>query len=655
MALRIALTSLCFIVACGDSSSFQRLVPMPVAPTSSAPVTTRTQSQPLEGTPFVPTLSGHRLALFDDYAVVSDPEGPGEDGVQPQVHIVSLGQKRLLASLNLPKGSNPQAVAATKDGYAYVVLEGLGGVVAVNLPGQILGAFTKVCPAPADIAARQNDVLVACRSGEVITLTDQGLQTQIIAPNLSRIAVDEMGNVFVATQAAELIKVGVSGPVAPAPVALIGGGRVAQANSPNRLVPMPGGGVAMLFQQSLSGELTQDFETMSTTTTTTTVVPGGGYSGDTTVTTTDTTTTIIMCKTPATRPATTTSDVDGKLRPTRWAPGTLITDAAVLPSGKTLAVVDPAGGGVRFQPLEAPASDDTCDPSQPTSPMGSDGYPTGPQIPVKMPTAIGVVNHTINGDMPLVILNADPLELQLVGTSVPIQEGSGVPTAQTIPIRSRSLSEGFKLFHAQPVPLTESDPSAPPGAPNPLSISCASCHPNGMNNGATTTVFGLTHRVMPLAGHLKTAARVHWDGQDFHTDVIEGTWHTNMRGPELTPSQEQSLRQYIGQLKMPTGLSGDPTQLAAGRQAFTKAGCDQCHSPQNAYTNDGVADVGHGMHKVPSLIGVAYTAPYMSTGCALTLEQRFDDDACGGGAQHGDVASLSADERAALIAFLKTL
>src|SRR5581483_11552179 len=175
MALRIALASLCFIVACGDTSSFEKLPPVPVAPTS-APVTTRTQSQPLEGMPFVPTLSGHRLALFDDYAVVSDPEGPGEDGVQPQVHIVSLGQKRLLASLNLPKGSNPQAVAATHDGYAYVVLEGLGGVVAVNLPGQVLGAFTKVCPAPADIATRQHDVLVACRSGEVVTLTDEGKQ-----------------------------------------------------------------------------------------------------------------------------------------------------------------------------------------------------------------------------------------------------------------------------------------------------------------------------------------------------------------------------------------------------------------------------------------------------------------------------------------------
>jgi hypothetical protein len=649
MALRIALTSLFFIAACGDSSSFERLVSTPVSPTS-APVTTRTQSQPLEGTPFVPTLSGHRMALFDDYAIVSDPEGPGEDGVQPQMHIVSISQKRLLASLNLPKGSNPQAVAAANDGYAYVILEGLGGVVAVNLAAQVLGDFTKVCPAPADIATRQHDVIVACRGGEVVTLTDQGTQTQIVAPNLQRIAVDESGKVFVATAKAELIAVGASAPVAPQGVALLGGNRIAHGNTPKRLVPLPGGGVAMLFQQSLSGELTED--SVTTTTTTTTTVPGGYYTGDITVTTTSTTTT--ECKSPATRNSTTTSDANGNLHPTRWAPGTTLIDAAVLPSGKTLVVADPAGHGVRFQPIEAALTDDTCDTSDPVSPTGSDGYPTGPQVPVKMPTGVGVV-HNATGNGPIVILNHDPLELQLIDMSTPIQEGSGVSPSQTIPIRSRTLSEGFKLFHSEPVPLTESDPGAQPGAPTKLSVSCESCHANGMSNGATTTGFGVTRRVMPLAGHLATAARFHWDGQDFHTEIIDGTWHLNMRGGTVTPSQEQSLHDFVAQLRAPPSPVGDATQVALGRQAFIKAGCDMCHAPANAYTNDGLADVGHGMHKVPSLVGLVYTAPYMSDGCAATIEQRFDDVACGGGDKHDKYSSLDTAERSALIAFLKTL
>jgi hypothetical protein len=68
-----------------------------------------------------------------------------------------------------------------------------------------------------------------------------------------------------------------------------------------------------------------------------------------------------------------------------------------------------------------------------------------------------------------------------------------------------------------------------------------------------------------------------------------------------------------------------------------------------------MADVGRGLHKVPSLLGLAYTAPYMSDGCAATLEQRFDDAACGGGTKHGNVGALSTAERGALITYLKTL
>ena len=59
-----------------------------------------------------------------DVAVVSDPEGPTEDGTQPQVHLASISQRQLLASLNLPVGSNPEAVAVASDG-SYGIPEGL--------------------------------------------------------------------------------------------------------------------------------------------------------------------------------------------------------------------------------------------------------------------------------------------------------------------------------------------------------------------------------------------------------------------------------------------------------------------------------------------------------------------------------------------------
>jgi hypothetical protein len=227
-----------------------------------------------------------------------------------------------------------------------------------------------------------------------------------------------------------------------------------------------------------------------------------------------------------------------------------------------------------------------------------------------------------------------------------IQEGnpSGGVDPQPIALRARMLSPGYVIFHQSPAPGS--------GAPG---LSCASCHPDGLTSGATTTVNGVTRRVMPLAGRLANATIVHWEAQSFHDAVSEGTWHTNMGGPSLTTDQEQSLNAFVAQLKAPARPAGDPTQVALGKQLFESSGCSGCHNPATAYTNDSVADVGHGMHKVPSLVGLLYTAPYMSDGCAPTLEARFNDAACGGGAQHGMTQNLSADDQAALITFLKTL
>jgi hypothetical protein len=220
-------------------------------------MTTATQSAPLTGIPFVPALSGHRLAFVGDVAVVSDPEGPNEDGTRPQVHLASLSQMQLLASLNLPVGSNPESVAAASDGYAYVVAAGLGGVIAVDVARQKLGAFSATCPAPVDIATRGTDVLVACRGGEVVTLTSDRKETTLLPQQLARIAVDPTSRVFLATIDAEIIELGVAAAVAPATVALTGGGRVAHGNTPRRLLSMPSGGVLLQFQQSLTGELTE--------------------------------------------------------------------------------------------------------------------------------------------------------------------------------------------------------------------------------------------------------------------------------------------------------------------------------------------------------------------------------------------------------------
>jgi hypothetical protein len=386
----------------------------------------------------------------------------------------------------------------------------------------------------------------------------------------------------------------------------------------------------MAYQQSLSGELTDSTGPVA--------YYGGGTSS---------------CPMPATRPASVGYDVQNGFTGQMWVPGALILDAAISPSGEFLVEADAAGGTLRLQllgllttqagetGLNGRSADTECTPFD-----SALWLKDGVALSVDMPTSVAYAGQT------LVVLNASPsLELQLVegGDSIFSGAGAAPPVAEHVALRQRELSEGFKIFHT--------DPKRLPGQPSdtPQTLACASCHPNGLSNGATTTIQGTTHRVMPLAGHLATASLMHWEGGTFHEMVAESTWHNGMSGAELTPSQETSLRSFVGQLQPPGRPVASAADIALGQAAFSQAGCDQCHVPSTAYTNDQMKDVGKGLHKVPSLVGLVYTAPYMSDGCAATLEQRFDDPTCGGGAQHGDAASLTSAQRAALITFLKTL
>jgi hypothetical protein len=535
-----------------------------------------------------------------------------------------------------------------------VLASGLKGIISLDIAHAKLGFFAKVCDAPMDLATRGADVLVACRDGEVVTLTSNGVEVAPASPGLRRIAVDPQSRVFVANADGEVTELGVSAPIKPADVPFteeIGlqgpfgdNPRVAHANTPHRLLPLPTGGVAMLFQQSLSGELTLGAATSN----------GGDYGGSGT-----------SCQVPATRPSVTTSD-GSSFTPQYWMPGTHIVDAALSPSGQMLAVADTAGGAVRFQamagnpntftgdPFTVSDGSSQCQQQDPMSPQSSDGISTGPSVPVAQPTGVGFSGKTV------VVLNMQPLELQTIPDGTMLNEGDPIPPSLHISLRARQpspLIEGQQLFFSNPSSTPEVVNNFPGGdtfVPNPSTLACASGHPDGLSNGATTTLSGLTRRVMPLAGRLRSATLFHWAGGNFHDEVAEGTWHHNMGGAELTASQETSLVAFLRQLPAPVAPSGDAALIAAGRAAFHTGQCDTCHVPDTDYTNDQTADVGRGMHKVPSLIGVVYTAPYMSDGCAKTLEARFTDTACAG-ANHGAVQNLAPGDVPALIAFLKTL
>src|SRR5439155_3130054 len=110
-------------------------------------------------------------------------------------------------------------------------------------------------------------------------------------------------------------------------------------------------------------------------------------------------------------------------------------------------------------------------------------------------------------------------------------------------------------------------------------------------------------------------------------------------------------------------------------QAFAKAGCSSCHAGA-LYTNNGFAHVGtnetaglvgvvdffagqnvaafpnDGVN-VPSLLGVARSAPYLHDGSAATLRDRIENGRALD--QHGKTSLLSDGEVGDLIEFLKSI
>jgi Di-haem oxidoreductase, putative peroxidase len=172
----------------------------------------------------------------------------------------------------------------------------------------------------------------------------------------------------------------------------------------------------------------------------------------------------------------------------------------------------------------------------------------------------------------------------------------------------------------------------------------------------------------------------------------------------LRYSDEQlyALALYIYSLKPPANPNKFDAAAAHGQKVFKREGCSVCHTPP-LYTNNKLTPVdgfnvpadhlkkydilpisvgtdpalalktrrGTGYYKVPSLKGVWYRSPLEHNGSVVTLEDWFDshrlkDDYAptgfrGAGVKtraikgHAFGLSLSAKDRKALIAFLKTL
>jgi len=260
--------------------------------------------------------------------------------------------------------------------------------------------------------------------------------------------------------------------------------------------------------------------------------------------------------------------------------------------------------------------------------------PTG--IDVDPRTDIAVVWNQNSHDLAVVSLGSGAVD------TIPVAED---------PARN-DLAQGRALFHAEQDRRISRDGRA-----------CATCHPEGRDDGIVWRLGDGPRQTLTLAGHVQSGP-YGWHG--VHKTLEENIRETIVRlgGSGLGDSELTALANYlreglfVPQRSAPSAASEG--LVARGRELYMsdKLGCNSCHDLQNNTSDRQVHDVGskakgesRTAFRTPPLGMLEATAPYFHDGRYATLEALLDDNLD----RMGQTTHLPADDRAALLAFLRTL
>ena len=177
---------------------------------------------------------------------------------------------------------------------------------------------------------------------------------------------------------------------------------------------------------------------------------------------------------------------------------------------------------------------------------------------------------------------------------------------------------------------------------------CASCHPEGGEDGHVWLFDVGRRRTQTLNGGIMTTAPFHWAGDvPDVTHVLDGTFVGRMAGAMPRTDEVNAFAEWMNDLPALPGLQGEAGAIVRGRAAFDSGGCASCHSGELRTNNENV-DVGTGgRFNVPALYEVVYHAPYFHDGSMPTL--------AGLVSSHGDGDRLSTTERADVVTYLRSL
>ncbi|HUS27514.1 MAG TPA: c-type cytochrome [Kofleriaceae bacterium] len=562
----------------------------------------------------VPISGGNLLVTRDgSRAVIADPD-------RDRVMLVQLANGTT-TELPLPARSEPGRLVEDGAGRVHIALRGSGQLLTLTDSGSEQRA---VCPEPRGVAydAASDLVHVACTTGELVSLPAAGgpaVRTLHLDRDLRDVVVRGSDLVVTRFRSAELLTIDASGAITTRTTPplvhrldIVGGGELTPPNIPPtksdapptvawRTIALPDGRIVMSHQRKRSKELQ---------------VTGGGY--------VDTECGDGMIESAITlqRPDGTLSAVSPILH------GALPVDVAANAAGTELAFV--TAGPQRVAVVSASAldshDDDECGDDQDDNVsarlLGDDlGTPTSVAYAPDGTLAI------YYPELPALVIHTSP---------------ASADSARTIRLPGPlGYDSGRALFHRQ----------------TNAALACASCHPEGRDDGQVWDFVAGPRRTQNLSGGILARAPFHWNGDlpDLGT-LMTTVFEQRMAAGATTHSERLSLGPWLDRIPAPRAAITDAAAVARGQALFVapEQACATCHMGES-YTNNVLADVGTGgQFKVPSLIGIGARAPYMHDGCATTLRERFSAE-CGGGDSHGRIAHLTESQISDLIAYLESL
>jgi hypothetical protein len=563
---------------------------------------------PAPRTTLAPPVSPSMLALADGERVaVSDPD-------TDRLYVVRLDERRVVLAIDLPRGVEPGRLVEDGRGRVHAVLRRGGGIATLE-PGASIVARRDVCAAPRGIGYRASDdmLIVACAEGIVAFLPASGgpavrrlvldddlrdvvvLRDRVLVSRFRSaevLALDESGTVVARYRPATVERVDV---LAPRPDPSAPAVATFEPEVAWRMVRV-GTGAWLLHQRARTTAIHETARGIS-------YGPAApDPTSDCAFGMVESALSVIGSDQPS-----------GTLAPSRPLTTVLATDIAVGPTS----------------PLRVP-SDET------EPPVELDDSPCAAQPADTLAGAGGAVTYS---------------------TGHGLLHASGHPLAVTW-----ASAEGLASVELAREPgFTDADIGRSVfQTVQPSHIACMSCHPEGGDDGHVWRQGGgLALRTQTMQGGILATAPYHWEGDvpDFAA-LVDEVLIGRMRGSLLHPATTTAFAHWVDGLEVAPRPDVDVAAAARGRALFESAEheCSTCHRGPSFSTGDTV-DVGTGgAFQVPSLVGVVYRAPYMHSGCAATLRDRFTaGPECNGGDDHGHVSDLTQVEIDDLVAYLRTL